>query len=87
MAIYCFFSKETLDAMGEGATAASSVEQGSSVEQNRGLTSGLRQSDITAFPSFQSVLEMGYSESEIREAFNQLKGKKCNQQEDHSLLD
>ncbi|XP_065927046.1 baculoviral IAP repeat-containing protein 2 isoform X5 [Magallana gigas] len=67
---------ETLDAMGEGATAASSVEQGSSVEQNGGLTSGLRQSDITAFPSFQSVLEMGYSESEIREAFNQLKGTK-----------
>uniref|UniRef100_A0A8W8JHB2 Uncharacterized protein n=1 Tax=Magallana gigas TaxID=29159 RepID=A0A8W8JHB2_MAGGI len=71
-----FVALETLDAMGEGATAASSVEQGSSVEQNRGLTSGLRQSDITAFPSFQSVLEMGYSESEIREAFNQLKGKK-----------
>ncbi|XP_065927044.1 baculoviral IAP repeat-containing protein 2 isoform X2 [Magallana gigas] len=67
---------EALEAMGEGATAASSVEQSSSVEQNGGLSSGSRQSDITAFPSFQSVLEMGYSESEIREAFNQLRGTK-----------
>lgn len=64
--------------MGEGATAASSVEQSSSVEQNGVLSSGSRQSDITAFPSFQSVLEMGYSESEIREAFNQLRGTKGN---------
>lgn len=62
--------------MGEGDTAASSVEQSSSVEQNGGLSSG--QSDITVFPSFQSVLEMGYSESEIREAFNQLRGTKGN---------
>lgn len=64
--------------MGEGATAASSVEQSSSVEQNGGLSSGSRQTVITAFPSFQSVLEMGYSESEIREAFNQLRGTKGN---------
>lgn len=64
--------------MGEGATAASSVEQSSSVEQNGVLSSGSRQSDITSFPSFQSVLEMGYPESEIREAFNQLRGTKGN---------
>ncbi|XP_065927049.1 baculoviral IAP repeat-containing protein 2 isoform X1 [Magallana gigas] len=67
---------EALEAMGEGATAASSVEQSSSVEQNGVLSSGSRQSDITSFPSFQSVLEMGYSEGEIREAFNQLRGTK-----------
>ncbi|XP_052710302.1 baculoviral IAP repeat-containing protein 3-like isoform X2 [Crassostrea angulata] len=67
---------EALEAMGEESTAASSVEQSSSVEQNGGLSSGSRQTDITAFPSFQSVLEMGYPESEIREAFNQLRGTK-----------
>lgn len=63
-------------AMVEGATTAFSVERNSSVERNGGLSSGSRQYDLSEFPSFQSVREMGYPESEIRESFNQLRATK-----------